>query len=1406
MLYLKVIIMKNRDLLQISSKIWLISNEDGSLGEFTITDICGQGGSSICYRATKNNRNGILKEFYPLDSELKQYAVNLSRRYHTDSKLRGQLYSEDTTVTNFINLRDIYYNSCQEIITAKTKEEELNNFIPRIEIFKSYTDDASDSNFTYYTWILEDTSMKSFDEILSDVCKDTENYGNRVKNTLLIIDCILELAKSVCLLHLSGLLHLDLTPTNFGVSTYMGSANKNVTISLYDTNTIYSQRLDSYIAGGTLGFRSPEVENGQKDKYSIHSDIYSIGAILYYAFVTDKNHKNCLYSREKYGKKSFDSIDSDLKNSVLLKSSDETTNTFLYNDLLSIIKKALNIYGDSCGKFEKTEDLIKAIEQLKNRFSILAGKEELKHYGADWIDTKTKTKEEHYNETIKTGAAGAIQWLLYKHPLYDYKINGNDLNVLVLGCGTYSPKFIDIALELSQINGLHLNLTVACENPSRDKDIFLGGRPEFCNFFSVDDSTECKRTVKPYGRIEFKKAHFDLTTSNMRLNRLFEEKNYSYIFIALNDEKLNKKVAQVCSKHLKDKNKAIVSYIVYNKTNHAEQTNNEVHSVPVCVTDILAEQDDYKYLEQMAFNAHLLWSPYGISDLKEAETTFYNDEYNYNSSLKNALSIKYKLHSIGIVLNSNDPNRAAADFKKLYEQHKDSLIMYEQRRWNVGQITDGWKLMERSEYGTLKTTTKNKEEKKHPIICDTSEATPLETWEKAKWDNAALADINCLDPLDQTSVYMYRHFAELSKNVRRNSNIIKGQLDLLSKIVHKNVRLTNLLSFFNNAVDKILNGDLSRVNLLNSYKYYKASFETELEAYNGDDIEFYKAKECLENIDGDLFPIIQSWSYKNWKNNNVDLIVNIPFILTYSGNIHICMPMVLDNAGRNSTLFFNVASAIKVHPCKITYIIDGDAVVKDEKSFIYALSFIYRLFVFHKVHAKIDLVILKNKYTDCNFINKDELKKKFEIINKIDFIDHDSSNKQAVLTSYLRDNQSVDNQENHFSALEYPNANKGDLYTLLRNANQNSGDGNNIVPAFYFEEKTQSFKAYDSACEWLNYISFEPSLHINELFEDNEVSFSEPELSHCTDFIYDILENEYDTWYKLCDIIGLEIKHNQKLTEIHINETDNICKNVCEFIFPSYCEEAVAKIVVKLSCCDIISSESDIIRLTSKSSLLRINNLSESCKSALEELFENYTWLRDESLIHIQKKDNNIIVYSDAKLNICNMLIDERFNMLEKQNCIKLLHKLSKEHLITGLRIKNVDENIYVSFMFPSVYEKQLLSNNKKIVQAVIYYKLLESEIFDDVQSGVKINLNNDTSVQVDAIATKGLATFLFVTEPMFSDVLISIKEKYGINCKLILVKRRDTDKNNYGIDGVHTFFVNDDFQSELNKLIKDIE
>ena len=69
---------------------------------------------------------------------------------------------------------------------------------------------------------------------------------------------------------------------------------------------------------------------------------------------------------------------------------------------------------------------------------------------------------------------------------------------------------------------------------------------------------------------------------------------------------------------------------------------NDSHIHPICMSAKIKSEPLFNDIERMAFNAHLIWENSLNIDLNESYKKF-KEPYNYEASLANAISIKYKL-------------------------------------------------------------------------------------------------------------------------------------------------------------------------------------------------------------------------------------------------------------------------------------------------------------------------------------------------------------------------------------------------------------------------------------------------------------------------------------------------------------------------------------------------------------------------------------------------------------------------------------------------------------------------------------------------------------------------------------------------------------------------------------------
>ena len=75
--------------------------------------------------------------------------------------------------------------------------------------------------------------------------------------------------------------------------------------------------------------------------------------------------------------------------------------------------------------------------------------------------------------------------------------------------------------------------------------------------------------------------------------------------------------------------------------------------------------------------------------------------------------------------------------------------------------------------------------------------------------------------------------------------------------------------------------------------------------------------EQVKSFEALYLPIISSMEYRDWKQDDVAMMDNIPFVLTYSENAYMVIPYII---GDNSAVFGNVAAPTMVNPARVLYL------------------------------------------------------------------------------------------------------------------------------------------------------------------------------------------------------------------------------------------------------------------------------------------------------------------------------------------------------------------------------------------------------------------------------------------------------------------------------------------------------
>ncbi len=235
--------------------------------EWEILSKIDEGATAVCYAARSGAKRGRLKAYSPLKGE----------------------ENNNQNLESFVAA----YRILDEIKYRDPRFEVLNNYIAYHEIL--YSSDSQGGAKGAFVWTPDDKSGIEFSKYLealrkNDKADEEESFKEILETVATLTDCI-------CILHLSGILHLDLKPSNFLVSYDSRKKLSTGNISLFDINTIYSIENEKDMAAGSLGYCAPEVFRGITDN---RSDIYSIGAILFNAVADYDVYPDGLYRDEYY--------------------------------------------------------------------------------------------------------------------------------------------------------------------------------------------------------------------------------------------------------------------------------------------------------------------------------------------------------------------------------------------------------------------------------------------------------------------------------------------------------------------------------------------------------------------------------------------------------------------------------------------------------------------------------------------------------------------------------------------------------------------------------------------------------------------------------------------------------------------------------------------------------------------------------------------------------------------------------------------------------------------------------------------------------------------------------------------------------------------------------------------------
>ena len=1406
----------------LTGSIMLSRNEDGSSPEeYFIKSVIGEGGSTVCYEATRTLKDGIvetgkLKEFYPVDSVV----GNQAWYYSLERLPNGQLVPGAGTVRKFDEMCQDYlstYKLLRKVMVDNPKNEILKGYIQHGEILygsmtqsntaaaksplafwkKKATDSIDDVDFrkpTVYIWS-PGVPGKGFDQYLAEIKKNpAKNPESRLQDILCVIDALTDCIKA---LHTAGLMHMDIKPSNFLVQYDSDFEIKPNNISLFDINTLCSVDSEYLRVSGTEGFCAPEVVKGKADN---RSDIYSIGAMLFNAIVITKDIPDGLY-RDFY----YSSIDQLVKHSALFQASETNSDAALMSRLCKILEKCL--VKDSRKRYQSCSELKLDLDKARQRLTKML-----------WTPVE-KSTEGLSEPTV------VIQKLLYEHPLYEtVNDQAKEINVLVIGSGTYGQKFIDVCLQSGQMSGINLNIVAVSDEPEEDKAAYLRFRPAIAEFVNINGSMAGNELLS-YANVEFRGVgeigsdsaeRLRFTNKMSQLNReiiqalilqsMEAQKEYDYVFVSLGNDALSKSIARAFSEEID--HACPVCYVSQNKVAFRKaDIQNKLYSV--CVNDPVDVASIDQRLGEMAFNTHVSWNDSLNIDVTSERKKFFEgetekDKYNRTASLAFALSVKYKLHSVQI--DCSDLLEAAQLFSKQVLEARftepeakakfDRLVDLEHRRWLIERAVDGW-TAPKDDKGKLlledcivRASVKDAVNRTHPCMVRGSETSPLSD-PKYMEDNHALWNTGeidgKLDELDRMSIELHRCFRSHAEKLKKDNLFQNPDLLFIQNLIPTDCdEAERAFKQFQFALKNIINGVESYSR---QYGYYQDVFKKSLASLSGESKA--KIEERLAVIEHAFFPVIESNLYRNYKANDEVLIEKIPFILTYHYMPAIAMAFEDGKYqnGRNEAVFANVAAATVLSPEVIRFLYCFNK-SSDIDLLIRKLDAILNYFGKRNVHCGIEMAVaclseVPNKEREKLQRELTKLNKSYSKANGNAWFEKDTI---YDVDSYAEAAQRFTDYLKEFPVDLYDGGNP-----LFPSAYDNAMFIGCItgldIPYFEFDWRHKEFaKRID--CEYLRYVKDASFIRIRDMFELMNASdnrFNLPEFADDYEALWKIYTGEYlnfkkfengvGNWNRLCMCLDKYESDQKPLAKMTISTSDSPSYKTLTYFLPEFCFTTVKMLIQKLMEYGIAEKESNIMTHTSDTCKLELR-INGEYEQALNAVFINPQLLLPYYGIDVRKYKAYNSDYVEIK---CNNLTVTDANLDvdgtgRQKFAFGVLQQLEKEHFVSQLKQNATDPRL-VSFVYSSPRIKKLLTSAGEILEVYAYYDVLKTGYFDDVASGYEFSWESGgVKNELDLVLTKGFRSIIVECKAVvelkldYYHKLHSIADQFGIGTTKVLL------------------------------------
>lgn len=1211
-----------------SGDIVKLFNENGEK-EFELINVekAISGSVAICYDALTSDGSGHKRQ-----GKLKKFDLDSTE------------CSKDEYIQPYIKLLDLLKYKPKEY----NSELSLSTFIPDFEIFY-------DEFGCPYIWTKLIPMKTFYDQYEELYCLDEYSVEDAL---LIVIRMLKTVTDCVRILHSNNLFHGDLTPVNFGFYVRDGEPVTD-SVSFFDLNTLQEIKTTNI-------FKNEPYYTTIADGH--FADIRAIGVNLCSALGWEKetieefDRLNSLNQRIDFDT-FFSSEKSQMFDMLGIPQKD------VQKRLMEILQKTV-LSHISDKMIHSCEELIDLFERLETVLLPYCSKRELE-YGQG---LRIVNLEERRKNTVRM----LFQNMLFEKPLYRFeKRDKVDFNVLIIGFGSDAQRFLDVILELAQsMLNKYMNVTICgSKRIDTEKNEYLSKRSALTDFFTIvreGESNDMKHN-DDYGTIVFHEV--DTSSFIDQAANLLIDYSPDYVYIALGKDQDNTLMARALNE-LIDEDEITPIFV---QCERYKKDKGRIHYICMQKTPSMDEN-----LERMAFNTHLAWTKTLNNDLESKREEF-KKEYIRYSSFGFALSIKYLLYYVcGMDIGSGSFSEHANDIQKVIlnknSSQRNALIFHEHRRWVVEKVCSGWRKLDAVESLRYRNT-KDIATNRHICIVNNKIPMKLSAWKESDWDSKG--DISILDDLEAMSVKLHRAFLEKTKEFfDEHDTYIRMVMESFEQEMSGINEQTQICYFeWKTYWKKLLRcaspyGGARKRNV-SDYTHYKLLFNRLLRLIDSNNLhngQELKSKIITLNDYSD--PVLKSLLFYDYKENDVDIIDKLPFILSYTDDATLIIP-VRKIVGSPTQMFELVAAATLINPKTIHLLLENSNLLNSEQKNCL------------KQYLKNKGLQSSIKYGQCG--------------NLLGIIkDHDKRNKSvrdSVICQF------------------------GELYPSGRLRNNKTIEDK----CFTFDAKAGKITT-EAGCKWLDFIPSEKSyITINDIVSlvgrgiVRTPSLERPPIlgTKTMDQIWLAFSRHRSRWAILCRTLCSE---DHRIIASFPSSDASPTKNI--YMIPSRFYSTVKKLLELMERNQLVSDIN--IERSSIDTYTAVFNAKAAYKKSFSSIFTSLGSLEDtdvNSMLINKIKDGYVLTCRGLQSD--DMKYDKRFS--------HLLKSLVDNGL---LQYRIESDKTRFSVVYGSQQIKDMLMQEGNFLEYYVFHKLESSGIFDDIMTGVKMHVEGDKENEIDCLAT----------------------------------------------------------------------